>query len=190
MNTKNNKRRSQTDEKLKKCYSELFIKRKGAEISVSELCGYAGINRATFYARYEDIIDFECSLAGEFYRKIHSDLGPDINGVSRMTFLKLFSYLYKGHKYIRIYLGSAARNHIKSRIPMQRIRKESIDRLNVLGPASRAETAEFYYRKALFNDGLIGIIIEWINNNCKESPDEMARYVVNFEKDLFRDQQR
>ena len=53
MNVKNNKRHQETIENIEKTFVLLLKDNELKEISVTELCKTAGINRSTFYAKYE-----------------------------------------------------------------------------------------------------------------------------------------
>ena len=55
MNVKNNKRHQETIENIEKAFVLLLKDNELKEISVTELCKTAGINRSTFYAKYEDV---------------------------------------------------------------------------------------------------------------------------------------
>lgn len=57
MNTPNNKRRKESQEKIEKIFIQLIQKKNISEISVSTICEKAGLNRSTFYANYLDIYD-------------------------------------------------------------------------------------------------------------------------------------
>ena len=55
MNTTNNKRSLATEECLKNALIVLLKDKELADISVTELCNAADIERSTFYAHYEDV---------------------------------------------------------------------------------------------------------------------------------------
>ena len=57
MNTPNNKRKRNSQEKIEKVFIQLIQKKNITEISVSTICEKANINRSTFYANYLDIYD-------------------------------------------------------------------------------------------------------------------------------------
>ncbi len=57
MNTPNNKRRKASQDKIEKVFIKLIQKYELNEISVSDICKLAEINRSTFYANYLDIYD-------------------------------------------------------------------------------------------------------------------------------------
>lgn len=62
MNTPDNKRRRESQEKIMKAFVRQLQNKELAQISVTEICHEAGINRSTFYANYLDIYD----LADQF----------------------------------------------------------------------------------------------------------------------------
>ena len=55
MNTPNNKRKKESMERIEKVFIELLQTKELNEISVSDICKRAGLNRTTFYANYTDI---------------------------------------------------------------------------------------------------------------------------------------
>jgi len=69
MNTKNNKRRRESQEKIEKAFIELLQTREIKEITVSDLIKMVGLNRSTFYANYIDIFD----LADKTRQKLERD---------------------------------------------------------------------------------------------------------------------
>ena len=57
MNTKNNRRKRESKEKIKKVFINLIQTRELNQISVSDICKRAELNRTTFYANYSDIYE-------------------------------------------------------------------------------------------------------------------------------------
>ena len=57
MNTKNNKRKRESQEKIEKTFIGLLQTREIGDITVSEIIKETGLNRSTFYANYIDIFD-------------------------------------------------------------------------------------------------------------------------------------
>ena len=55
MNTPNNRRKKESIERIEKAFIELLQSRPLNQISVSELCKRARLNRTTFYANYADV---------------------------------------------------------------------------------------------------------------------------------------
>jgi len=57
MNTKNNKRRRESMQKMEREFVNMLLEKDISEITVSDICKAADVNRSTFYANYQDIYD-------------------------------------------------------------------------------------------------------------------------------------
>ena len=55
MNTKDNKRHQETLQRIYTAYASMLREKERNEISVTDLCEAADIERSTFYANFEDI---------------------------------------------------------------------------------------------------------------------------------------
>lgn len=62
MNTHNNKRKKESIAQIEKVFINLIQNKELNEISVSEICKLAGLNRTTFYANYPDIYGLADSI--------------------------------------------------------------------------------------------------------------------------------
>ena len=74
MNTPNNKRKRESRERIEKVFIEYLQEKELSEISVSDICKQAGLNRTTFYANYADIYGLADlhtgQTGGEFCRSV------------------------------------------------------------------------------------------------------------------------
>ena len=57
MNTTNNKKRKKSQDQIERIFLQLIQKKNIDEISVSNICELANLNRSTFYSNYIDIYD-------------------------------------------------------------------------------------------------------------------------------------
>ena len=167
MNTPNNKRRKDSQEKIEKTFLQLIQKKNLDEISVSTICEIAKLNRSTFYANYLDIYDLvekiKDKLANEFSQfQLSQNSKQDHIG-----YLNLFKHIKENQIFFKTYF-----------------KLESIS----ISPATQynVNMAEKYYNNQyidyhieLFRAGLNAIIKKWLNNDCKESPEEMANILLN-----------
>ena len=69
----------QTEEKIKKAYMGLYSRKPPKDISVTEICREAGINRCTFYLHYDDVDD----LYDRIVREILSETEKRTRHLSR-----------------------------------------------------------------------------------------------------------
>ena len=64
MNVKNNKRHQETMDNINNAFAFLLQNKRLSEITVSNICKVADINRSTFYEKYDDV-----SALADAYRK-------------------------------------------------------------------------------------------------------------------------
>ena len=57
MNTKNNKRRRDSIEKIQRAFVNMLQEKEISRISVTDICKETGLNRSTFYANFLDVYD-------------------------------------------------------------------------------------------------------------------------------------
>ena len=70
MNTKNNKRHQATMQNITSAFVMLMQEKTLQQISVSDICKNANINRSTFYDNFEDLSD----LAKSFSREVENQI--------------------------------------------------------------------------------------------------------------------
>lgn len=167
MNTPNNKRKKESQDKIEKTFLQLIQKKNVAEISVSDICKITGLNRSTFYANYIDIYDLvekvKLRMADEFAEfQLSNNSKHDHNG-----YLNLFKYIKENQIFFKTYF-----------------KLESISKT----PANifNKEMAEKYYNNKyidyhieFFRAGLNAIIKKWLDDNCKKSPEEMVEIITS-----------
>ncbi len=200
--TKSESKYFNTAVRMDEAFLELLTEKDFEYITVKEICEKACVNRSTFYLHYEtmgDLLDesFEYKNRkfmsyfpvnpAEFISKIND---VDLNKVS----LKDFYFITP--EYLIPYL-----NYVKEN---RRLFKTTISRPDTLHSNQRFETLvkvviepimERYQIPSeqrryilIFNiNGIIGIIKEWLNGDCRESTDfivEMITDLVLKPKDL------
>ena len=70
MNTANNKRRRDSQQRMEKAFVQLLQENEINHISVTGICKQARVNRCTFYANYLDIYD----LADAVKKQLEKDV--------------------------------------------------------------------------------------------------------------------
>lgn len=162
MNTKNNKRRRESVEKMEKAMVSMLQTRELNQITVSDICKETGLNRSTFYANFMDIFHLADSLRQKLEQEF-SDLfaGYDYynehTGAQRMfTHIKENQLFYK--TYFKLCYDSS---HLISVYDPKRAKLEF-------------ENRNIQYHIEFFRNGLNAIIKMWLADGCRESPKEMA----------------
>ena len=167
MNVTNNNKRKKSQEKIEKIFLQLIQNKNIDEISVSIICQMANLNRSTFYANYIDIFDLaekvKQNMELEFARfQLSNKSKQDSDG-----YLNMFRYIKDNQIFFKTYFKL---EEISMNMPTQ----------------YRIELAEKYYDNKyidyhieFFRAGLNAVIKKWINNNCKETPEEINQIIID-----------
>ena len=167
MNTPNNKRKRDSQDKIEKTLLQLIQKKKIEEISVSDICKITGLNRSTFYANYIDIYDLvekvKDRMANEFAEfQLSNNSKQDPNG-----YLNLFKHIKENQIFFKTYFK------------LELISISPIMQYNI-------DMAEKYYNNKyidyhieFFRAGLNAVIKKWLNSGCKESPEEIVEIITS-----------
>ncbi len=162
MNTKNNKRRKESQEKIGKAFVELLQTREVKDITVSDLIKLTGLNRSTFYANYLDIFDLADKVREELERDF-SNLFSDYDYFNeRSGALKMFQHIKENQLFYKTYFKLCYDDkHLISVYDPKRAEQEHI-------------FGNMKYHIEFFRNGLNAIIKLWLAGGCQESPEEMA----------------
>ena len=181
MNTKNNQRFHETDLKIQEVMLNLMEKKEFEEITVRLVCERAQINRSTFYAHYMDIYDLIDKMEFEMSKKLQAEYqGMDVDFVNGDIFSR---------KYLSVFFGFISHNQqfykvcIKSRkeFPIKRgfeplwnfIIKPRFEKAGI-----KSDDKIMYYLVGI--EGGTNIILRrWLENGCKEPPEEIAEIIYN-----------
>ena len=162
MNTKNNKRRKESQEKIEKAFIELLQTRQINEITVSDLIKTTGLNRSTFYANYIDIYDLADKTREKLEREF-SNLFADYDYFNEQSgALKMFTHIKENQIFYKTYFKLCYdEKHLISIYDARRAEQEHLD-------------SNIKYHIEFFRNGLNAIIKMWLSGGCKESPEEMG----------------
>ena len=162
MNTKNNKRRRESVEKIEKTFVELLQSKELDDITVSEICKLTGLNRSTFYANFLDTYDLADKLRAVLENEF-SALFADYDYFNERTgALKMFTHIKENQLFYKTYFKLCYdSSHLVSIYDTKRAEKE-LDNKNIK------------YHIEFFRNGLNAIIKLWLSEGCKESPEQMA----------------
>lgn len=169
MNTPNNKRRKETRDKISKVFINLLQTKEISEISVTDICKLAKINRSTFYVNYLDIYDLRDKIGQELEQEV-SFLYQEEKDTQKNSndFLKLFKHIKDNQIFYNTYF------------------KLKMDQNFIIKEYDYNLSKELYddkyidYHMEFFKAGLNAIIKKWLDNGCKEPP-EIIEYILKSE---------
>ena len=168
MNIKNNKRYKSSSEKIETTFLSLILNHKYDEITISELCDKAEINRSTFYAHYDDINDLIIKIESKFAK----GTAGIFNYGQRQTheaFVEMFKFIEENKYFYKAFLNipyiTPAETNTKIDVLKNIGEKTNIDKSNKIG---------IFYRASFFGAGIKEMCRLWLERDCQETPEEMA----------------
>ena len=160
MNTKNNKRKRESVEKIEKAFIELLQEKELKEISVSDICKITGLNRSTFYANFLDIYDLADKLRDKLEEEF-SSLFVNEDNREHNGALKMFTHIKENQIFYKTYFKLGYEEKHKIMIYDVERAKNDFDNKYI------------DYHIEFFRNGINAIIKMWLNGGCKETPEEM-----------------
>lgn len=166
MNTPNNKRKKESIERIEKVFISLLQTNELNEISVSDICKLAGLNRTTFYANYTDIYGLADSIRDKLEHNL-SDLYQNeiIRGFNSNDYLKLFCHIKDNQIFYKTYFKLGYDDSYKIITYDINLARQHFDNRFI------------EYHMEFFKSGITKIIKMWLQNGCKESPEDMYEII-------------
>lgn len=166
MNTPNNKRRKESMERIEKVFIELLQVKELNEISVSDICKRAGLNRTTFYANYTDIYGLADTIRDKLENEVSGLYKEEVTqGFNSNDYLKLFRHIKDNQIFYQTYFKLGYDNNYK-------IITYDIDLARVYFQNRFIE-----YHMEFFKAGITQIIKLWLKDGCKESPEDIFEVI-------------
>lgn len=170
MNTINNKRKRESQEKIEKVFIELIQTKEIKDISVSDICKLSKLNRSTFYANYIDIFDLvdkiRFRMIDEFLNVYKEERDTEQHSYN---FLKLFKHIKDNQIFYKTYF--------KLQFDLTNPFFYDIDDKEILKFFDSTKNKEYHLE--FFKAGINAIIKKWLDNDCKESPEEIEEVIKN-----------
>ena len=166
MNTANNRRRRESVERIEKVFIDMLQTKELDEISVSDICKQAGLNRTTFYANYTDIYGLADSIRDKLENEVSEVYQEEINtGFNSNDYLKLFKYIKANQLFYKTYFKLGYDNNYR------------IITYDVNLAQEHFQNRFIEYHMEFFKAGITKIIKMWIENGCQESPEDMFEII-------------
>lgn len=162
MNTKNNSRRRESREKIGKVFVNLLQNRELNQITVSDICKKADLNRSTFYANYLDVYDLADQIRMELENEFSDLFAGYDTGAEHTGALRMFTHIRENQLFYKTYFKLCYDE------------KHLINVYDANQALKAFDGQNLKYHIEFFRNGLNAIIKMWLRDGCKESPEEMA----------------
>lgn len=166
MNTKNNRRRRASVERIEKVFIELLQTKELHEITVSDICKRCELNRSTFYANFIDIYDLadkvRAYLEGEVNRLYEAEQTQKFNN---NDYLRLFRHIKENQLFYRTYFKLGYDNQFQLKY------------YDIHQAERHFDNRHIEYHIEFFRNGFNAIVKMWLAGGCKETPEEMDEII-------------
>lgn len=176
-----------TAARMDEAFLELLEKKDFTYITVKEICEKAGVNRSTFYLHYETVSDLLAESAryiiDQFVEAMPHDTAEFMSQIQTRPLEELYLIT---PEYLTPYL-----NYIKKH---RRIFRTTLEQASVLGMNDAYLSLNRHvfipilnryhvplpnqkYMMAFYINGIMGIVNEWLKENCEDSIEHMISVI-------------
>ena len=166
-NTPDNKRKRNSKERMARALLQLIQDKKIKDISVSELCAAAKVNRTTFYNNYNNISELAEDVRQNMILEYASLYDGNTDGHTPENYLKMFRHIKENQIFYRTYFMLC---------PESRELYTYYDK-NLAKTYGKDKHVEYHVE--FFAAGFTAIIKLWLDRNCKETPEEMLEILMS-----------
>ena len=170
MNIKNNSRYKASSEKIETAFLTLVLNHKYEDITISDICKQANVNRSTFYCHYDDINDLIIKIEAKFANSMATIFKNGLRQTHE-AFIEMFTFVQENKYFYKSFLNipyiSFAETNAKSQILT-----------NIKDASNNSNYIELTYRASFFGAGIKEICRLWLDRDCRETPEQMAKLLL------------
>ena len=165
---------------VRKAFIELIYLKPIQDLSITELCEKAGINRSTFYKHYTDIYgllhEIEEDMFADFEAAVATVLNSQGEHEPADVISCIFRYLKENYDMCELALGEHADASFTNRIVKYgRARTiELVKRENI-----KVNPAHVEYLYSFISSGFVGIILKWYKDNMAFPIEEITKITAH-----------
>lgn len=177
---KGNRRTLYTKKIIKESLIELLQTNDIHQITVTNICNKADINRGTFYSYYKDAFDLLQSIEDELFDQILRYLNETpAEDYTDSLLIKVLELITENKDLCKILLCKQRDGRIIDRI-LYIASKANLEPL--FDKSNEFDESHFDYLIRYSVGGILAIIQVWLENNLKESPREIVTIINNINK--------
>lgn len=174
---KGNRRVLYTKKIIKESLLHLLQTKKIHQITVTDICKKANINRGTFYTHYSDAYDLLKTMEDELFDEILKYIEEtSIEEYKNVLLLKVLELIYDNKDLSKILLCQNLDNDIMDRI-IYLANKAEIDKL-ISSPKIDDVFLDYFIKYSV--GGVLAIIKGWLESDLNESP----KYIMELINDI------
>lgn len=174
MNHKNNRRVKLTKKLLQDALMKLLSTHNIHEISICELCETADLNRSTFYKYYNSPYDLFEQMKQEVLEQT-TQIFLENNSLSyKEKLTKLLTYSLEHEQFSKLIFNTTLDPELPKQLFLHAVKEPVLK--NITGTSQ----SEILYKQEFYFYGTYQVIKRWINNERRESPQQIAELITQF----------
>ena len=165
-----------TTAKIRNTFIKMLSTTAVNDITVTDLCKGANVNRATFSYHYDSVTavyaEIEKNLETEFSRFLAQSLITDDGSPEKSFYVTFFEFVARNADMCRLIVNSPRTSSTFLTKALDAGREKVMAVMTTLFPDCPTEKIEYYY--LFVSQGFVGLMSYWLNSGMKESPEEIA----------------
>jgi len=147
------------------------------DITVSEICKKANVNRTTFYLHYDNIFDLFQELSSELFKEYLNGFGKQIP-IENYQYYNAKELAFNTPKYLLPFLNFIQNNKTVFKVFVKYPNIANIENLGginlkqffsiIMKKNGIQNKIIIDYMTEFYLCGVTAIVLEWLNNNCKD----------------------
>jgi len=158
MNTPNNKRRQESQRRIENTFVQLLQSHDIDDLTISDICRAAQVNRTTFYANYVDVYDLAQAVQRRLQSGVLSQVQEELSDQkSDHDFLPLLQHIKDNRMFYTTYykLGLQMDSDFFGYNKEEAVSQHGKDHIDL--------------HLAYFEAGMNAVVKMWLQGGCKES---------------------
>ncbi|MFV0362959.1 MAG: TetR/AcrR family transcriptional regulator [Suipraeoptans sp.] len=171
---------------IKNSFVELLRDKPVNKITVTGICELAQINRATFYKYYTDPFDLLKQIEAELLLELNEFIKHTSSSNLMHSIKTVLTEIQRSSDTFKVLISPNGNSGFIGQVLMLCYQSNLSVLDNQFPGLSNAQKKWFYYFLA---EGVCGIIQQWVADDMKESPDEVAEFISRLNDILLRELQ-
>ncbi len=179
MEKKENRRIAITKQMIKEAFVEMLETEEIHKISIRALCDSADVNRSTFYKYYGSQYDILLEMENDLLEEIKKG-----NTLAKITdtseyLINTLTFFKENKKMCKLLISDKANSDFKQAVFSLPFVVDSLK-----NDEQSYTTEEFDFLYSFLTHGMYGLVIKWIENDCKEEPVFISALILKLIKKL------
>lgn len=176
---KGNRRILYTKNIIKESLIELLENKEIHEVTVTDICKKADINRGTFYSHYKDAFDLLQSMEDELFDQVIVYLTETpVEDYTDILLIKVFELIAENKELCKVLFCKQKDSKILDRI-LYVANKANLDKI-INTPGFTDAYLNYLLKYAI--GGIIAVVQTWLENDLVESPRELLAIINNINR--------